>query len=164
MKPHIVIIGMPWSGKSTTAHALAEKLSMDFVDLDKEVERIEGKNLIDVMNEKGPDYFREMEYNMLLKLATPTVISPAGSIIYFDPAMKWLGEHARVLFLNTPLDTIKSRMQGNPKAVSDLVTEGIDGLFAKRFPLYKNNADYTVDSNGKTTSEIVDEMLSFLNI
>ncbi len=163
MKSHISIIGMPWSGKSTIAYALAKKLGWNFIDLDKEVERVEEKNLIDVMNEKGPEYFRKMEYGFLLNLSEPTVISPAGSIIYYEPALRWLQDNSRVIFLNTPIEIIKSRMEGNPKAVSDL-SDGIDALFSKRFPLYHGSADYTVDTQGKEVQQIVDRIMTLLRM
>jgi shikimate kinase len=161
MKSHISIIGMPWSGKSTVAYALAKKLGWNFIDLDKEVERVEEKNLIDVMNEKGPEYFRKMEYGFLLNLSEPTVISLAGSIIYYEPALRWLRDNSRVIFLNTPIEIIKSRMEGNPKAVSDL-SEGIDALFIKRLPLYQGSADYSIDAQERDVAQIVDEIIMLL--
>ncbi len=162
MKHHIAIIGMPWSGKSTICEALACKLQINLIDLDKEVERMEGKDLIQVMNEKGADYFRQLGYELLLKLVKPTIISPAGSIIYHQPSLVWLKENARVFFLNTPIDIIKARMRGNPKAVSDLNDTGIEGLFQKRFPMYKANADYIIDTDGKSAEEIIEEIISQL--
>jgi shikimate kinase len=164
MKSHIAIIGMPWSGKSTTARILAENYKMNFIDLDSEVEKIEGKNLIEVMNEKGAEYFRHMESEMLLGLSKPTVISPAGSIIYYEPAIKWLRDNATVFFLNTPLEIIKKRMEGNPKAVSDLKAEGIEGLFTKRFPMYQNSSDYVIDVGVKSTVEVVEEISKLVGI
>jgi len=162
MKSHIAIIGMPWSGKTTTANALAEKLKMNLIDLDKEAEKIEGKDLITIMNEKGAPYFREIGYGLLLKLVMPTVISPAGSVIYHEPSIDWIRENSKVFFLNTPLETIKLRMKGNPKAVSDLKDNGIEGLFEKRFPVYKINADYIIDTQSKDVLEIVNEIISLL--
>ncbi len=162
MKSHIAIIGMPWSGKSTTAFVLSKKLEMNLIDLDKEAEKIEGKNLIEIMNEKGAPYFREIGYNLLLRLKEPTVISPAGSVIYHEASMKWLKDNATIFFLNTPLEIIKNRMEGNPKAVSDLNEKGIDGLFEKRFSMYVDSADFIVDSANKSLDEVIDEIINLL--
>ena len=154
---------MPWSGKTTTTIALAEKLKMNLIDLDKEAERIEGKDLIEIMKEKGAPYFREIGYGLLLKLSVPTIISPAGSVIYHEPSIDWIRKNAKVFFLNTPIEVIKARMEGNPKAGSDLSEKGIEDLFKKRFPVYLENADYVIDTQNKTVLEIVDEIDSLIN-
>jgi shikimate kinase len=158
MKSHIAIIGMPWSGKTTTSLALARKLKIDVIDLDQEVEKIEGKDLIQVMNEKGAQYFRDLGYNFLLTLRKPTIISPAGSIIYHDPSMKWLKENAQVVFLDTPIDILDERMQKQPKAVADLKEKGLKGLFEKRYPMYAQAADFILSTKGKTPETIANEI------
>jgi shikimate kinase len=162
MKPHIAIIGMPWSGKTTTSIALAKKLKIDMVDLDQEVEKLEGKDLIQVMSEKGADYFRGLGYNFLLTLTKPTIISPAGSIIYHELSMKWLKENAQVVFIDTPLETIDKRMQRQPKAVADLKEKGLAGLFLKRYPMYKEAADFIIDTTNKTPEVIAAEIETLL--
>lgn len=156
----ISLIGMPSSGKTTIGEALAKKLSFDFIDLDTMVELREGISLIDVMNAKGADYFRNMEYDFLKEISSDKkiVISPAGSIIFQKDAMKWLEDNTFIIFLNTPLRIIEQRLAEKPKAVAGLSERGLQSICDERMPIYNKHANYTIDTDNKTIDEVVNEI------
>lgn len=158
----ITLIGMPWSGKTTIGKALANKLSHDFLDLDFMVEEREGASLIEVMNTKGPDYFRDMEYGFLKELvpANKAVISPAGSIVLHKDAIAWITQSTFTVFLDTPFNIIDARSKVSPKAVFGLSERGLKSIWDERQPLYRKYADCIVTTDGKSIENITDEIIS----
>src|SRR3982751_6846211 len=60
-KPHLILVGLPGSGKTTVGQAVAEKTGRTFLDLDLEIERREGKSISQIFGEKGETYFRKRE-------------------------------------------------------------------------------------------------------
>jgi shikimate kinase len=157
----ITLIGMPSAGKTTIGEALAKKLGYDFADLDLMVEQKEQKSLIEVMNTKGADYFRNMEYEFLKDFSheQSIVISPAGSIIFQKDALAWIQENSLVIFLNTPFDTIEKRLMETPKAVAGLAERGLESIWDERIPLYTKYASVTIDTKNKNVEEIVQNIL-----
>lgn len=157
----ITLIGMPSSGKTTIGEFLSKKIGYEFLDLDIMVEEKEGKSLIEVMNEKGADYFRNMEYDFLreIKEDQNVVISPAGSIIFQEQALDWIMQNTFVIFLDTPLDIIETRLREQPKAVAGLKERGLLSIWEERQPLYLKSADETVDTKDKNVFDVVNDIL-----
>ena len=54
----IFLIGFMASGKTTVGKQLAEKLHLQFVDLDQEIERNERKKISELFHLHGEDFFR----------------------------------------------------------------------------------------------------------
>ena len=161
----IAFIGMPSSGKGTVGKELAEKLNYGFIDLDTMVEQKEGDSLINVMNTKGAEYFRSMEYDFLMeiKLDAKVVISPAGSIILKAEAIDWLSKNTFLIFLNTPFNVIEERLAIKPKAVFGLKDRGLKSIWDERMPLYKEYADLIVSTEGKGAEQITNEIIESFN-
>ena len=61
MKKHIVLIGLPGSGKTTVGRIVAEALHAGFVDVDAILARREGEPISMIFAEKGEAAFRELE-------------------------------------------------------------------------------------------------------
>lgn len=161
-KPNIItLIGMPSAGKTTVGSALAVNLGYDYFDLDMMVEEKEEKSLIDVMDTKGADYFRDIERDILKKidLTSKVVISPAGSIIFQKEAMDWILNNSFVVFLDTPLQIIEERLKVTPKAVAGLKERGIQSIYDERLPMYKKFSSQIIDTKNKSIEQIVNEIV-----
>jgi len=94
-KPHIILIGLPGSGKSTVGAAVASRLGRTFLDLDTEIERREGRSISTIFGEKGEPYFRRLERELTEELAlTGNMIVASGG--------GWAADSAVVALVSPP--------------------------------------------------------------
>lgn len=123
----IFIVGMPACGKSTFGKKLAHRLKIKFYDLDKIIEKGEGKSINSIFEELGEKNFRELErfYLMGLKNKKKSVISTGGGTpAYFDN-MEWMNKHGISIYLDVKIEELIIRNTRN-----------------KAFrPLFANNSD-----------------------
>lgn len=111
----IYIIGMPGTGKTYFGRILAKSLSMGFIDLDQRIEVFAGLPARTIIQEKGEPQFRTMEKNMLREVSAAgnTVIACGGGTPVFFDNMDFMKAHGLVIWLNTDLDIIASRIAQN---------------------------------------------------
>ena len=79
-KENLVFLGMMGSGKSSIGSLVAKKLKLNFVDIDKEIEKNLNITIKKIFEVKGENYFRKIEEQTTLKKLklTSTVISLGG--------------------------------------------------------------------------------------
>jgi shikimate kinase/shikimate kinase/3-dehydroquinate synthase len=66
-KENLVFLGMMGSGKSSIGSLVAKKLKLNFIDVDKEIEKELGISISKIFETKGEDYFRKFEEKITLK-------------------------------------------------------------------------------------------------
>ena len=157
---NITLIGMPASGKSTVGVLLAKRLGFSFVDVDLIIQESENRLLKEIIAEEGLERFLEIENQINAQLeAFRSVIAPGGSVIYGEQAMKHLKEISLVVYLKLSFDELKKRlrnMEDRGVAIKDGMTPL--ELYRERIPFYERYADITIEEDGKTTGETVDEL------
>ena len=67
MKKNLVLLGMMAVGKSTLAKIVAKKLSLQFIDTDKNVENNNAMKIKDIFEKRGENFFRAEEEKEVLK-------------------------------------------------------------------------------------------------
>lgn len=162
---HIILIGMPSSGKSSIGKIVAEKLGFDFIDGDDLLVKRFGKKLSEIIDEIGEEQFikREGQEFLQLELKRPTVLAPGGSLVYSHEAIMHLAEIAEIIYLDTPLNEIQMR-------IPDSVARGIIGaknktlaqLYDERVILYKKYAMKTVDNSKVRPNTVAERILAIL--
>ena len=65
-KENLVFLGMMGSGKSSIGLLIAKKLKVDFIDVDKEIEKELGISIKKIFETKGENYFRKIEEKITL--------------------------------------------------------------------------------------------------
>ena len=60
-KPHLILVGLPGSGKTAVGEALAARLNRSFLDFDREIERRESATIAEIFAVRGEPYFRQQE-------------------------------------------------------------------------------------------------------
>ena len=68
LNKNIVLLGMMGSGKSTIGYLLSKNINLNFLDVDKFIEKETDLNIYDIFQKKGEVYFRNLEEKTTLKL------------------------------------------------------------------------------------------------
>ena len=163
-KSNITLIGMPASGKSSVGVVLAKRLGKKFVDTDIVIQEKYGKLLKELIEEHGDDGFREIEDEVNATIdASNSIISPGGSVVYGERAMKHLKEISVVIYLELSYTAIKSRL-GDLRERGITLKDGqtLKDLYLERTPLYKKYADITINEMKKSLSKTIDEICESL--
>lgn len=159
MPPHIVLVGLPGSGKSTVGPLLAGQLGAPFIDLDTEIERRERMTVSEIFASRGEAEFRAMERAITQELATrpAMVISPGGGWMV-DPAnVSLLRPPARIIHLVVSVPTALARLGPDigrrPLLAEPAAKERFEVLAAARMPLY-SSADSEIDTERLTPQQV----------
>lgn len=156
-KDNIILIGMPASGKSTAGVVLAKFLGYDFIDTDILIQEKTGKLLHEIISEKGLLGFKKIEEDINASISChKSIISPGGSVIYGERAMKHFKEIGTVVYLKLPYEDVKQRL-GNLKSRGVVLQDGqtLLDLYNERAPYYEKYADITVEESGLSVEETI---------
>ena len=79
----IVLIGIMGCGKSTIGKLLSERIGTPFSDTDKVIEEKVGKSVLEIFDDYGEQYFRQVEEKVVAKILDETahIISTGGGSI-----------------------------------------------------------------------------------
>ncbi len=154
---NIILIGMPGAGKSTVGVILAKVLGYKFIDSDLLIQRQEKSLLKDIIKEKGLEAFIEIENRINSEItAEQTVIATGGSAVYGKEAMAHLSNIGTIVYIKLSMEILKDRL-GNMKQRGVALKKGQDlkSLYEERTPLYEKYSDIIVNSDGKSTEELL---------
>ena len=159
---NIVLIGMPGTGKSTVGVLLAKSLLMDFIDTDLIIQKKYSSSLCEIIEKFGTDGFISIEDELLSDLKTENcVIATGGSAVYGENAMKNLKADGMVIYLDTPLSELLSRLHNiHTRGVAMKSGTTLSELYNEREPLYRKYADITINCEGITPEECVEKIVA----
>ena len=164
---NIVLIGMPAAGKSTIGVILAKTLGFEFIDTDLIIQKQTGELLQEIIDKDGLDAFCACEERAVMSVEQTenAVIATGGSAVYSKNAMLFLKKSSVIYYLSLPTDELLKRL-GNIKTrgIAMRPNETVDEVFAHRKALYEEYADVTADCFGKTTEQIVAEIMDYHKI
>ena len=103
---------MPGSGKSSWGKKLANALQYSFVDLDKLIEQREELSIEEIFNEKGEEYFRNLEHKYLLEtvVMNHVVISCGGGTPCYHNNMDLINANGISFYLNGAIGLLVDRI------------------------------------------------------
>lgn len=142
---NIVSVGMPGSGKTTIFRRYAYEFGMQFIDIDKETEKLMGDTIENVLSPggKGEEYFREMEHYAILDASRKTgcVIATGGGSILNPVNRDLLRSNSIVVYVRRPIEELAT----NNRPISQ--RDGVEELYKEREKIYKRVADMSVLNN-----------------
>lgn len=149
--PHLILVGLPGSGKTTVGQAVAQKLNRTFLDIDLEIERREGRAVSQIFGEKGEPYFRKKEREITeeLTLVGNMVVSPGGGWITDPENVAMVRPPSRLVYLRVTPATALKRL-GPMRMMRPLLTRPdplgeLTRLLEARRAAYES-ADFTVST------------------
>ena len=161
-KENLVFLGMMGSGKSSIGSLVAKKLDLDFVDVDKEIEKELGLSISKIFETKGEDYFRKFEEKITLKILKihSTVVSLGGGAFVNKVIRKEVLKNHISFWLNWNDEILINRIKNSKKrpiAFKSTDNELID-LIKKRSNIY-SKALYEIKCDKLSKNEIVKKVL-----
>ena len=114
---NIVLVGFPGAGKSTIGKRLAERLNMDFVDLDLYIEEKYHTAIPLLFQRYGESAFRTLEYTALLEVLTlqNCVIATGGGTPCQKDAMEQINAHSLSIYLELSENQIVEHLLNSKK-------------------------------------------------
>ena len=164
-KTHLILVGLPGSGKSTVGKAVAAALDCPFMDLDAEIERREAMTVAEIFAARGEAGFRDLERLLTQELrdAPPTILAPGGGWIANPGCSALLCPPAKMIYLLTsPARAVRrmgSKIQKRPLLAGAYPVSGLETLLAAREKLYLQ-ADHTVSVDSIPFKTIVERIVA----
>ncbi|MDR1895877.1 MAG: shikimate kinase [Prevotellaceae bacterium] len=169
-KNHIILLGMPGSGKSTIGFHLAKLMKIPFIDTDRYIVNKMQKPINDIFNEAGEEAFREMENRTLteiLKKRGHFVISVGGGMPCFHNNMKIMNENAITVYLELSAEDLFQYLKNDKKRPLLSGKSGEELMQYIRATLdvrqtYYEKADIKIHAHDGTPAEFAAKLLNVI--
>jgi shikimate kinase len=168
-KPNrIFLIGPMGAGKTTIGKHLAQSLGMAFNDSDQEIQRRTGVDIPTIFEYEGEDGFRQREAQAIedLTQVDNQVLATGGGAVVRPENRQHLSARGIVFFLAcSPKQQYERtyRDRNRPLLQNDDPLGRLQALMVEREPLYKDTADYTVSTEGRSAASVSNEILNLLH-
>jgi shikimate kinase len=154
-------------GKSAVGRNLSKKLKRRFVDLDRLIEKKEGKKVREIFSEKGEPYFRQLEREALSEVLEQQeqVIATGGGVILDEENLRLLKEKSLLVCLTASADVILKRVGAGSKRPLLKGTnrkERIEELLNQRSNHYAQ-AHLAVDTSESSIDQVVNAIIEKIN-
>ncbi|MDE1192173.1 MAG: shikimate kinase [Arachidicoccus sp.] len=109
----IFLIGLMGVGKSYWCKKWANKLKTGHYDLDNLIELNEEATISEIFAEKGEQYFRKKEAEILRWFAEKKsfVLATGGGTASFGDNMKWMNKNGITIWLDEPVEILVGRLK-----------------------------------------------------
>lgn len=165
MGKNIVLIGFMGTGKSTVGMRLAERLHMEFVDMDREIERVTGMSISQLFKKHGETRFRSEEQLMAQKLGQRSnlVIATGGGVVLYPENVEALKQNGILIGLEASPDVIMSRVSrkksNRPLLSKNTTTADIEKMLSAREEYY-GCADIRINTTSQELNKVVNEIIA----
>ena len=168
MKRNIFLIGFMGAGKSTISEYLNRTQGMPVIEMDEEIVRREGMAIKDIFAQKGEEYFRNVESQLLsdMKKEENVVVSCGGGVPMREKNVELMRESGYIVLLSAKPEAVYERVKDDdsrPLLNQNMSVEYIAQLMEKRRPKYEAAADITVDTSWRSVDDICREILEKIN-
>ncbi|WP_372741852.1 shikimate kinase AroK [Neptunomonas sp.] len=164
---NIFLIGPMGAGKSTIGRMLSQELSLDFVDVDREIEERAGANIPWIFDVEGEDGFRDREEAVVdeLTLKDQQVLATGGGAVLRAANRACLQSRGFVVYLDTSVEQQLERTskdKNRPLLNSPDPQAVLEKLMLVRDPLYIQTSDLIVKTDRRHPRGVVTEIVKQL--
>lgn len=167
--PSIALVSMPGGGKSTIGRQLAKRLGRPFWDCDAEIERQLGLSIRAFFDSHGEAAFRDIESRVIEELTRrdTIVLATGGGAVLRDENRAYLGARCRVVYLHATPEELYRRLRHDTQRpllqVADPLSR-LRELYAQRHHLYREVADFVVETGRPSMSSVVNMIMMQLEV
>ncbi|MDR1615888.1 MAG: AAA family ATPase [Syntrophomonadaceae bacterium] len=167
MGKNIILIGFMGTGKTSIGSRLSQKLKMNFVDMDREIEKLLGIDMVRIFKVYGEKRLRSEETLLLRKLAgqDKNVIATGGGLLLNDVNREVIRRAGVLVRLIAEPHEIWERIQ-RKKVKRPMLAKirDIDEMIKIMSDTEKDYeiADINIETSGKDLDVIVNEIISAL--
>jgi shikimate kinase len=168
------LAGFMASGKSTIGPMVANTLGWNYFDLDKEIEKRENRKITKIFEEKGEDYFRQKETEILKEISEGKnlIISLGGGTLIVRENREFIKKCGKLICLSSSPEVAYKRLKhkrdrpilltdNNEEAAKNVVIERIESLMKERKKYYQK-ADYFIDTDNESIGTTVDKIFRII--
>ena len=160
----IVLIGFMGSGKSSAGRILAQKTGWPRFDTDEIVSARFGRTIAEIFAEFGEEKFRDAETEAVkgLSAVAPGVIVTGGGIVLRPENVELLRRVGMLVHLEADEETLfrrVSRRATRPLLQTENPRATLTELLRVRLPLYRQAADFHVDTSRLTHDEVAEAVI-----
>lgn len=164
---NIFLIGPMGAGKSTIGRMLSQELSLNFVDVDREIEERAGANIPWIFDVEGEDGFRDREEAVVddLTLKDQQVLATGGGAVLRAANRSCLQSRGFVVYLDTSVEQQLERTskdKNRPLLNADNPQAVLEKLMLVRDPLYVQTSDLIVKTDRRHPRGVVTEIVKQL--
>jgi shikimate kinase len=159
----VVLVGFMGAGKSTIGRRLARRLGYRFEDMDRRIEKREGRTIASLFAERGEAAFRALEQEEARAVAAlkDVVVASGGGAFAQEATRALLQRGAFTVWLQCSLEAALHRVRPDGSRPLAGNREIMRTLLAEREPSYRM-ADVTVDTSRQTPRQVVDRIVELI--
>jgi shikimate kinase len=166
---NIFLIGLMGAGKSTVGRLLARKLDRRFIDSDHALEERCGVKIPTIFEMEGEAGFRKREAQIINDLSAEKkiVLATGGGAVLLPENRKVLAERGTVIYLHANPIELWHRTkggEGRPLLQNGDPKKTLENLYAVRDPLYREIADFTIETGKPSVNQLVSSLLMQLEL
>ena len=175
MSKHVYFLtGFMASGKSTVGPILANTLGWNFYDLDEEIVKREGIKITEIFSEKGENYFRKSETEVLNEISKGEriIISLGGGTLLINENRKIIKSRGKLVYLKSSPETAYNRLRfkrdrpvllfdGEDEPTKEEYIARIENLLEDRKQFYEE-ADIILNTDNERVGRTVDKLAKII--
>lgn len=107
----LYLIGFMGVGKSTIGLQLADQFHLPFIDTDKEIEKRQGKDILDIFKKNGENHFRDIESKLIRNIKEKSIIACGGGLPISNNNMEYIKSKGICIYLKASEKTLYNRLK-----------------------------------------------------
>jgi shikimate kinase len=164
LKKNLTLTGMMGVGKSTIGKAISNELSMQFIDIDKIIEKKLKLTVQNIFKNKGETFFREIEEEVTLEEVRKKnrVISLGGGAFMNAEIRDCVILNTKSFWLDLDINLIEKRIANSkkrPLLTNKNIRLDLEKIYKERKSTY-SLANYKIDCNNLTAKLIIKKIIT----
>lgn len=161
------------AGKSAIGTALAERLSVPFLDSDSEIVKASNQSIAEIFETYGEAFFRDKEMQVIARLLTdePGILSTGGGAYLRAENQDLIAEHGVAVWLKADLELLWSRVAhkdtrpllrtADPKATLAALCDAREPEYAKAEVVVEARPEFSIED---MTDRVIETLLTHPDI